>query len=463
MRRYPFFRIFYSTTFTVLFIALICFLFISLGDIIRQALKTGRVYDVCSVAGTYLLTILFVIIIYASRLYANRAVLAAIPKEWIPVNDAEVGKKVASMIRACRHRSEALAWAARPKDVRAESYAHRVKSDETAGAVTGGLRTLLGRVTKRKSRKLKAWSALTEEEEKRIASWTGNPEKTGSSWDHIAHPGWSAPSMSDFPSLQYATVIAELPHLIEAKAVSLVPANSTLNHTSQDMVHLRSPSVDSHILELLQRPAPMGMRSYLRRLVSLGVIVTVDRDVTEFIARYEYARFSDQILTVPEFRSLMTLFTKILQSMTESDMHDLADRLPAEEDVRDSTRTDTLSRLAASPWQRHSWHQYPSQDPAATEVTNQPPDFFPQPRTSSLSLSIVSHPSSASLVQGRGADDHRQLMEEAPPESTSGSVLHAGSSSSAIRSSEESGDNESVIRRSPFPQIMICSGSTTKA
>ena len=458
MRRYPFFQIFYSTTFTILFIALVCLLLISPGDIIRQALNTGRVYDICSVAGTYLLTILFVVIIYASRLYANRAVLAAIPKEWAPVDDAEVGKEVAGMIRAWWHRSEALAWVARPKDVRAEGDAYGVTSDETAGTVAGGIRKLLGRARQRKSRKRKAWSVLTKEEERRIASWTGKPGKTGGSWDHIAHPGWSAPSMSDFPSLHYATVIAELPHLIEAKAVSLAPGHSMLNHPRQDMVHLRPPSVDPRILELLQRPAAMGMRHYLRRLVSFGVIVTAGKVVIEFIARYEYARFSDRVVTVLEFRGLMTLFAKILQSMTDLDMHVFADHLQAdevEEDVRVSTGSNDVSRSAASPWRRRSWQRYPSsQDPpAAAAVTNQPLDFFIQPLTSSLSISIASHLSSASLTQGRATDEPRHSMEDTPSQSTSGSVLYAGSSPSAVRSSEESGDDESVIRRSPFPNL----------
>ncbi|KFZ15192.1 hypothetical protein V502_05733 [Pseudogymnoascus sp. VKM F-4520 (FW-2644)] len=91
-------------------------------------------------------------------------------------------------------------------------------------------------------------------------------------WGPIAHAGWSPPTSPDLPNLHYAPVIAELPHLIEAKAVAISGATAAS-------------------LALLPRPAHAGLREYVLVLLELKVL---DGGVPwrEFVGGYEEARFS---------------------------------------------------------------------------------------------------------------------------------------------------------------------------
>ncbi len=129
-------------------------------------------------------------------------------------------------------------------------------------------------------------------------------------WGNISHDGWSSPTSPDLPSIQYITVILELPHLIEAKAVSLAPSDPD-SSTSPPMPDLRA-------VDLLQRPAPMSLRDYVTHLTSVRVLPAT-APILSFLTAYESARFSPITLSEAQFRSLMALFADLLRAMTPPD------------------------------------------------------------------------------------------------------------------------------------------------
>ncbi len=197
-------------------------------------------------------------------------------------------------------------------------------------------------------------------------------------WGVIEHPGWAPPQQPMLPAaphadgashlagrhaggnsgavtitaaaagmfgddvtLQYSTVVAELPNLIEGKALMLAPPDPESAN--------EPPLLDAEAVALLQRPVAMGLREYLSHLASLGVIdldqgqdegynkdPTPVRDavhgdgsdvdarpfrevVASFIATYEYARFSAEMLTYEAFRQLMHDLATILRRMAPLD------------------------------------------------------------------------------------------------------------------------------------------------
>ena len=136
-------------------------------------------------------------------------------------------------------------------------------------------------------------------------------------WGTISHPGWSSPSSPDLPNLHYEPVILELSHLIEAKAVSLAPPE-TSHDASTDPTPDGGPSADPLAVSILQRPATMGLRDYISYLTGLEMISPPELGTT-FLSLYEYARFSDNPLTETEFRNLMAVFAEILRNMKPLD------------------------------------------------------------------------------------------------------------------------------------------------
>lgn len=302
--RIPFFRIWYSTTYTVLFIILSVLLAVSPGDTIYQSIRKREYQKLFVVGGVYLLTALIALLIYSTRLYTNRTVLQAIPKPYIPVEDGEVGKLVRRMIVRALRRSAIIAWDSRPRDVRKEIQ------DDSGSTGGGG----------------KHSSAAAEHPH--VNLWhrshvdsTIIPVSADSPpWGYISHPGWASPTSNDFPNLEYWSVIPELPNLIEAKAVSLAPPDPAFDGSflhAQDTTN--TPLLpDAHVVAILQRPVTMGLRDYLGRLSSYGLINPPSLG-PQFLAQYEYARFSTQPLTETEFRNLMAIFAEILNGMTELD------------------------------------------------------------------------------------------------------------------------------------------------
>jgi hypothetical protein len=270
------FRIFYSTTFTAVFLLLVAHIVLTPADAVYQAFKAGRIFDIIIIAGAYTLTALLAILLYASRLYTNRSIMKDIPKSFMPIEKEDLpGKRIRRLIVDSLARSVVVAYQARPrpKKLEAESL-----------SIDGGVSALI----------------RTGEDGRH------DHEPT---WGIVAHPGWSSPFSPDLPDLQYETVIKELTDLIEAKAVSLAPVDPHAIPAPDG-----TPMPDENVIEILQRPVEMGMRQYFAQLKALGVIEDT-RLSREFLALYEQARFGAQPLTEEDFRSLMSMFAEVLRTM----------------------------------------------------------------------------------------------------------------------------------------------------
>ncbi|KAI5777500.1 hypothetical protein EDC01DRAFT_678054 [Geopyxis carbonaria] len=85
MPRLTIFHIFYSTSFSLIFLLLSTLLLITPGDAIAQALiHNKQYYNVFILAGAYLLTACIALWLYLARVLAVRASLAAIPRTAAP-------------------------------------------------------------------------------------------------------------------------------------------------------------------------------------------------------------------------------------------------------------------------------------------------------------------------------------------------------------------------------------------
>ena len=300
------FRVFYSTTYTVVFLILLILIVLTPTDTIYEAYKARRYVDIFVAAGVYVLTAAIAILIYASRLYTNRSVLQSIPKTYLPIEKEDLpGKAVTKMIADALARSAVIAYRARPRVPRVE--------DNSPAA----------------SARISALSAAPSRK-------VPNAEPT---WGPIAHPGWSSPASPDLPNLQYATVIAELADLVEARAVSLAPSDPLATPNIDG-----TPVPDERVVEILQRPADMGLREYVGQLIALQVIKDTFL-ANEFLTLYERARFATDPLTEVEFRALMSIFAEILRGMTSLDPLILAE---FEEENEDSVPGDIESEESSS-------------------------------------------------------------------------------------------------------------------
>ncbi len=359
--RVPFFRVFYSTTYTILLLLLLLLLAVTPGDHIYQTLNNTKLAAVFIVGGVYVITGLIAVFIFASRLYTNRIVLSAIPKSYIPIEDGEVTKNVRRMIVKNRQRSAIIAWESRPKDLRRKSLSH----NESEPLMRSGLAMPADqRASKRKTGLLP---------ENIIPISISSPP-----WGDIVHPGWSSPCTHDLPNLQFETVVAELPNLIEAKAVSLAPADPTFGFMSQ-FEDVLPPPPDARAVLILQRPSKMGLREYLSHLDSLGLINPPTLSAI-FLAQYEYARFSTNALIEDEFRDLMAVFSDILIGMVELDLEALTAMQP-----------DEVSLASSQP-----------------SVRRKSPSNFRSAVTGTYSPSVISLQSTHSIVRHGPADSYHE-------------------------------------------------------
>lgn len=283
-KREVLFKIFYSTSFTVVFLLLLAFIVLTPTDTVYESYKNGNYVDIIIVAAVYVLTALLALLIYASRLYTNRSVLKDIPKAFMPIEKEDLpGKRVRRLIVESLERSVVIAYQARPRSKRIEDESPEVR-DRIANV---------------------------------IGTEPSEDVKKEPTWGAVAHPGWSSPASPDLPDLQYDIVIKELTDLIEAKAVSLAPVDPLATPSIDG-----TPMPDESVIEILQRPAETGMRQYFGRLVALGVVedTLLSRD---FLALYERARFSGQMLKEDEFRRLMGMFAEVLRGMSTLDTEEI--------------------------------------------------------------------------------------------------------------------------------------------
>ncbi|KAJ9632156.1 hypothetical protein H2203_000559 [Taxawa tesnikishii (nom. ined.)] len=211
--RIPFFRIFYSTTYTSLFVVVLCLLAITPAALIFTAVQASAWQYPFMIGGTYVLTALLSLFIYTSRLFTNRTVLAAVGKSWIPVEEGEVGHHVRKMIANALQRSATVAWEGRPRDLSTEAEEVAEAAEKEQEKEDHEKSTHLFRHGRR-------------HEDQYLVGSIIQVDPQAPPWGHVHHPGWSSPSKFDTqltPHIYFTTVIRELPNLIEAKAVSLAP------------------------------------------------------------------------------------------------------------------------------------------------------------------------------------------------------------------------------------------------
>ena len=308
--RVPFFRIFYSTSFTLLTLILAAALLITPGDTIYQSFRSGQVFHIFIIGGFYLLTFLISILIYGGRLYKNRASLAGIPRDGVP----EVGGKVGREVQAGLKRSAMIAYESHPRDLRDDKAGRGIEKQSKLGRSSTGRQS-------------------------RDSAQSFEPV-----WGPISHPGWSSPSSPDLPNLHYEIVILELSNLIEAKAVSLAPIDPSYDLSTAPPSD-EPPPLDPLAISLLERPATMDLRDYITHLTTLEMISPASVGPT-FLTLYENARFSEIPLTEPEFRNLMAVFAEVLRNMKPLDPASI-DSLHAEfEDGMSSSSSSVSSRAS---------------------------------------------------------------------------------------------------------------------
>ena len=354
----PFFRIFYSTTFTLFTLLLTALLLITPGDHVYQSYRDSQLYHIIVVAGVYLLTFILAVFIYASRLFSTRSALAGIPREWNLIGNGKgdpgiglgMGYRMGRLVRDGLDRSTIINHEGKPRDLRGEGNTRLIPSKRKKRGKVG--------VTQR-------------------SDSIGSDEEP--IWGIINHPGWASPESSDLPGLHFEPVIAELGHLIEAKAVSLAPLDSfwqARERESEEEGEQEVPPSDALVVELLQRPVGMGLRSYISHLTTLGMIKQAHLG-SDFVCLYERARFSDEELKEEEFRTLMAVFAETLRNMQPldssvvKDLH-MADELEYTESEADSANHD-------------------HEDDAQSLATNATTKHTPQPQVYSSASSVASN------------------------------------------------------------------------
>ncbi|KAI9765604.1 MAG: hypothetical protein M1840_007293 [Geoglossum simile] len=405
------FNIIYSTTFSLLSIVLLVLLLVTPADSIRQAFNNRHFYNLAAIAGAYLLTAILALLIYSSRLYTNRSALQGIPKAWVPIEKGDVGRSVAGMIEEGLRRSATVARDARPRDLRADEGGERGSGSLGGGSVVrdGGAGGLLQRT----------------DHERQDATVTVPPV-----WGHIAHPGHSSPSSPGFPNLHYLTVILELPHLIEAKAVSLAPPSP-----SQTATTLARPS--SHGLSVLQRPSTMSLHEYLNHLTGLNLIKPPALG-EEFLTRYEGARFSGVELKEEEFRELLGVFAQVLGGMVPEE---LDRKEEGEEEMGSFVSGSTMSGSSGS---------FESFVPSTTRQGSMraAPLRFPRQRTTHDTTSAAS---AMGYQQQQPQTPDIPPSQQPPPRAISPHTLNIGLSS-FLDSSAISGQNPHPLASRQYSQ-----------
>jgi hypothetical protein len=330
--RVPYFRIWYSGAFVILFIITFLLTLISPTDLVYQSVHDHNwLRNVFSISGVYFLTVLICLFIWASRIYTNRAVLRDIPKPYVAVEAGEVPRKVRRLIERQWARSALVAWDSRPRDVSEELRALGLEDDGEDDE------------SNRDEGKKKASEGLFHRRSGRSKTATVIPLKTAlKAWGRIAHPGWSlltttaGDGQRQTQSVQFWTVIIELPHLLEAKAVSLAPPDPHFLMDEYDSDVGPPPPADPKVVALLQRPSGMGLRDYLSALCELNVIEPPSL-AEDFVEQYEYARFSTRPLTETQFETLMATFAALLSALAV----DVSQIVAVREVVGDTTGSST--------------------------------------------------------------------------------------------------------------------------
>lgn len=469
--RIPFFRIWYSSTYTIFFVILLFLLTATPADIVYQSIRfrNPQLYNVFIVAGVHLLTVVLAIFIYASRIYTNRTVLAGIPKSYIPVEPGEVGKNVRRMIAKQLERSALIVWDARPRDLGAE-----VQSDDKNRTTSSQPPT----AQQQQQPAQRNHPSTIKNYTRPLDPATVIPiSASAPPWGPIAHPGWSSPSSPDWPDVHFWTILPELPHLIEARAVALAPPDPAFAFGDlgigiaglggQEAAAPAVPVPDARVVAELQRPPTMGLREYLGRLAGLGLVDEVLGG--RFLELYEYARFSTQPLTESEFGELLRLHSGILNGMTELDPAVIKAIVQQEEEGEDADESQTAALFNVMQIPALSESPAPSSDadtesilryqtPRPDRIPSSSPSYYASPvssrrlRRSNTTGTVQTRAPSAGVVTKTRQTPSESEAEE--DEASLSSVVRrqtptAARSQSPSEASFVSG--QSVVRHSPPP------------
>ncbi|OAL39236.1 hypothetical protein AYO20_01554 [Fonsecaea nubica] len=398
------FRVFYSTSFTAVFLILIVVVAVTPADTLYESYKRRRLIDIFLIAGDYVVTALLAILIYASRLYTNRSVLKDIPKTYMPIEKEDLpGRRVHKLIQECLEKSAVIAYQARPRS-------RRIEHD----TINIGTRML----------------ALTNTQ-------PDTDHDAEPSWGKVAHPGWSSPASQELPGLEYCTVVDELIDLIEAKAVSLAPIDP---HAQPDPDG--TPMPDPRVIDQLARSGNMGMRAYLQYLINIGVVL--DNSLTvAFLAAYERARFSSEPLSDEDFQSLMRMFAELLRNMNPVDV----ELLDLEDGSDQSSQFETSSLIHREAFYRSRQQAETSSIPSTYSASGSVRHHKLPPRR----ISEDSAPSLTSTEQ-----DHHHLEDHTLPESGTGAdnqhvESHQDTDNSQSFSAEPGRTSRSRSRQRPGP------------
>ncbi|ROT43591.1 hypothetical protein SODALDRAFT_327796 [Sodiomyces alkalinus F11] len=315
------FRFIYGSSYFILCVLTAALLLITPGDAIFRAYQNKQQYNIWILVAALGFTVVIISFIYTLRLYNNKTILASIPKPWVPIEKGDLPKKVYDMITSGLDRSAAITFEARPRVVQCApetrqlevGITHSTKNRTTPSASTHGLQEKRRERTGEKEQGREEDGAVDNDyqllklrDRKSVEMQLGGPlPPRPPVWGQIEHGGWASPESPDLPNLQYIPVVFELPHLLEAKA---------LTHAPPDPTAAGAPSLDPDAVALLQRPPNRGLREYLTRLSDLGVL-PMDSTTTEFLSLYEHARFSTRALSGAQFRDLMHLFSEVLRNM----------------------------------------------------------------------------------------------------------------------------------------------------
>ncbi|OAA33725.1 hypothetical protein AAL_01190 [Moelleriella libera RCEF 2490] len=283
-------RILYASVYVLFFLVLLGLLLITPGDAIERSLSNNQKYNVLILTISYVVTVLIVVFVYMLRLYITKSAIAAIPKAWVPIEKGDLKDVVYRMIQGGLNRSAVIAYEARPREQLDDIGSRDGDGDGDAG---GQGHTSEGRRGRTQTQ--------TGAED-----WGLPLPPRRHVWGEIEHPGWASPNSPDLPNLQYSSVISELPNLIEARALTLAPPGP-------DEGDGALPD-DAGASALMQRTLDMTLRDYVDHLCRLGV-APAGEPTANFLARYEYARFSARPISSQQFRELMRLFAELLRAM----------------------------------------------------------------------------------------------------------------------------------------------------
>ncbi|KAI0099318.1 hypothetical protein GGR51DRAFT_535660 [Nemania sp. FL0031] len=434
-------RIAYHSVYAALWLILIALLLVVPGDFVAQALTTTHQFiNLIVIAIVYAITFLIVLFVYLLRLYVTRTVLASIPKQWIPIDKGDVKKEVRNVIIKGLSESAAVAWQARPRVITPHS---------TPSAAPGSAATAENTEDVQATDSRRSLQLFRSKPAAAISSPPLRPV-----WGEVEHYGWGSPASPDLPNIQYSTVLAELPNLIEAKAVAQAPPDP------ESAAPI--PQLDADAVMLLQRAPSMTMRSYVAHLTELYVL-PASQDLVHFLDLYERVRFSGRPMSNATFRKLMHLFAELLRAMRPLNptmLYDLRDDSSshfgfdghidddAPQNSNPTTRTPTPSLRSAYSFDRGSTrsHQHVARLVARNSSAATKHHYRTAPTTprSKADATVASRsPSSASSV-GSFAQSRRPY----PASQASSASLASMSQGSVIRlaTAQDSGTLPYVLR-----------------